>query len=172
LNSNDESFSLPINSLINQKQFGVSEVYESIAKQRTNLEKLKTTANREEYPSYYPQSMFTISPTIQQVVEPSPFVQERSSYKDTLKSSLNDQLSQAWKIIRCQKVEQRNTTEQTIDTSLNTDFDVNSESEIIFVNVWKNVDGKLKLAGQKPMLKEKFDEMQRKKDFSKLATQL
>jgi hypothetical protein len=48
-------------------------------------------------------------------------------------------------------------------------MDINSELEIIFVNVWDNVDGKLKFAGQKPMLKENFDEMQRKKDFSKLA---
>ena len=116
--------------------------------------------------------MFTTSPPIQQVVEPSPFVQERSSYKETLQSSLNDQLSQAWEIIRRQEEEQRNKAEQTIDTSKNIDYDVNSEPEIIFVNVWKNVDGKLKLAGQKPMLKEKFDEMQRKKDFSKLASQL
>ena len=115
---------------------------------------------------------FTKSPPIQQDVEPSPLVQERSSYKDTLKSSLNDQLSQALDIIRRQEEEQRNKAEQTIDTSKNIDYDVKSEPEMIFVNVWKNVDGKLKLAGQNPMLKETFDEMQRKKDFSKLASQL
>ena len=135
MNSNDESFSLPINSLINQKQFGASEVYESIGEQRTNLDNLKTTTNREEYPSYYPQTMFTTSPPIQQVVEPSPFVQERSSYKDSLKSLVNDQLSQAWEIIRLQEEEQRNKAEQTIDTSKNNEYDVNSEPEIIFVNV-------------------------------------
>ena len=60
-------------------------------------------ANKEEYSSYYPQTVFTTSPPIQQVVEASPFVQERSKYNDTLKSSLNNQLSQAWEIIRRQE---------------------------------------------------------------------
>ena len=89
-----------------------------------------------------------------------------------MKSSLNNQLSQAWELIRWQEEEQRNKAKQTINTLQNFDYDVNSEPEMIFVNVWKNVDGKLKLAEQKPMQKEKFDEMQRKKDFSKLASQL
>jgi site-specific DNA-adenine methylase len=65
--------------------------------------------------------MFTTPLPIQQVVEPLPFVQERSSYKETLKSSLNDQLSQAWEIIRQQEEEQIKQAEQTIDTTKNTD---------------------------------------------------
>ena len=42
--------------------------------------------------------------------------------------------------------------------------------ELIYVNIWNNVGGKLKLTGQKPMLKESFDEMQSKKDFSSLLS--
>ena len=40
--------------------------------------------------------------------------------------------------------------------------------ELIYVNIWNNVGGKLQLTGQKPMLRESFEEMQSRKDFSSL----
>ena len=43
------------------------------------------------------------------------------------------------------------------------------DPEIIYVNIWNNVGGELQLQEQKPMLKSEFDDMQRKKDFSRLA---
>ena len=42
--------------------------------------------------------------------------------------------------------------------------------ELIYVNIWNNVEGKLQLAGQKPMTKDTFNEMQSKNDFSSLLT--
>ena len=173
INTNDESFSLPINSLLNnQNQFGAPESFASIGEQRTNVDKLDITSKVEEYPTYYPQSMFNTALPKQQISEPSPFAEERSSYKDALKNSLNEQLSQAWEIVRKQEEEQQRRQGAEMDITKSLGYDSNSDPEIIFVNVWKNTDGKLKLAGQKPMLKEKFDEMQRKKDFSKLASEL
>ena len=78
--------------------------------------------------------MFTTSPPAQQDVEPS-----HLSRNDLhIKSSLNDQLSQAWEVITRQEKEQRNKEKQTMDITKNTNYDVNSEPEIIFVNVWEN----------------------------------
>merc|ERR1712013_246045 len=172
INTNDESFSLPINSLLNnQNQFGAPESFVSIGEQRTNVDKLAISSKVEEYPSYYPQSMFNTALPKEQISETSPFAEERSSYKDALKNSLNEQLSQAWEIVRKQEEEQQRRQGAELDINKSLGYDSNSDPEIIFVNVWKNTDGKLKLAGQTPMLKEKFDEMQRKKDFSKLASE-
>ena len=94
---------------------------------------------------------------------------ERSSYKEAIKSTLNEQLSQAWEIIKKQE-EEAAASSKTNAPSINDKSDY--KQEVVFVNVWKNVDGKLKLTGQKPMLKEKFDKMQKLKDFSSLVAQV
>ena len=71
-----------------------------------------------------------------------------------------------------QQEEEQQRRQDAVANNINIDNSEKSEPEIIFVNVWKNVDGKLKLAGQKPVTKGQIDKMQRKKDFSKLASQL
>ena len=40
--------------------------------------------------------------------------------------------------------------------------------ELILVNVWNNVDGKLSLTEKKPLSRTKFEEMEKRKDFSGL----
>ena len=41
---------------------------------------------------------------------------------------------------------------------------------MVYVNILNNVGGQLELTGQQPMLKTEFEEMNRKKDFSRLGT--
>ena len=38
--------------------------------------------------------------------------------------------------------------------------------DIVFVNIWNNDDGQLKLSHQKPVLRETFDSMKSNKNFS------
>ena len=38
----------------------------------------------------------------------------------------------------------------------------------MYVNVWENIDGDVKLTGQRPISRVEFDEMQKNRDFSEL----
>ena len=42
------------------------------------------------------------------------------------------------------------------------------EEEVILVNIWNNVDGKLSLKEKKPLSKKEFEEMEKTQDFSGL----
>ena len=44
-----------------------------------------------------------------------------------------------------------------------------AEEDLMLVNVWENVNGEIKLTGQKPVERSHFDEMQRKQNFSELT---
>ena len=43
--------------------------------------------------------------------------------------------------------------------------------ELILVNVWNNVDGKLSLTEKKPLSRTEFEEMEKRKDFSGLFSE-
>ena len=92
-----------------------------------------------------------------------------SSNKDTLEfqtlvAQLNSTLEQ---LKRQEEEKRRNKRRGTQKPNIKEEIE-DEGPELIYVNIWNNVGGKLKLAGQKPMLKESFDEMQSKKDFSSL----
>ena len=42
------------------------------------------------------------------------------------------------------------------------------DQELVYVNVWENIDGDVKLTGQRPISRLEFDEMQKNRDFSEL----
>ena len=44
------------------------------------------------------------------------------------------------------------------------------ESDVMMVNIWRNVDGDLKLTDQKPVARTEFDKMQNDNDFSSLVS--
>ena len=81
------------------------------------------------------------------------------------------QLSQTLKLLKVQEEQKRRTLKLQKAKKVNseTDDDLEEEPEVIYVNIWNKVDGELKLTGQKPMLKDTFDEMQKRKDFSSLV---
>ena len=40
--------------------------------------------------------------------------------------------------------------------------------DLVYVNVWENVNGDVKLTGQRPISRMEFEKMQRNQDFSEL----
>ena len=40
--------------------------------------------------------------------------------------------------------------------------------DLVYVNVWENVNGDVKLTGQRPISRQEFEKMQRNQDFSEL----
>ena len=46
--------------------------------------------------------------------------------------------------------------------------DIEEEEEVILVNIWNNVDGKLLLTEKKPLSRKEFEQMEKRKDFSDL----
>ena len=44
-----------------------------------------------------------------------------------------------------------------------------AEEDLMLVNVWENVNGEIKLTGQKPVERSHFDEMQRNQNFLELT---
>ena len=40
--------------------------------------------------------------------------------------------------------------------------------DLVYVNVWENVNGDVKLTGQRPISRLEFEKMQRNQDFSEL----
>ena len=46
--------------------------------------------------------------------------------------------------------------------------DIEEEEEVILVNIWNNVDGKLLLTEKKPLSRKEFEQMETRKDFSDL----
>ena len=93
--------------------------------------------------------------------------------KDTLDlKALVAQLSTTLELLKDQEEQKKRkiSFKQTLrdNTELKDDFE--EETEVIYVNIWNKVDGELKLLGQKPMLKDTFKKMHKKKDFSSLLT--
>ena len=92
-----------------------------------------------------------------------------SSNKDTLEfQTLVAQLNATLEQLQRQEEEKRRNKRRGTQKPIIKEETGGEGPELIYVNIWNNVGGKLKLAGQKPMLKESFDEMQSKKDFSSL----
>ena len=95
-----------------------------------------------------------------------------SSNKDNLEfQTLVAQLNSTLEQLKRQEEEKRRNKRRGTPKPVMREEETEDEGpELIYVNIWNNVGGKLKLTGQKPMLKESFDEMQSKKDFSSLLS--
>ena len=100
----------------------------------------------------------------------SAFLQSGSSFKDTAQfKALVAQLNNTLELIRSQNKEKRkkiNFSQTKKATNKTVGEKVEDEQEIIFVNIWNNVNGKLKHKGKKEVLKKTFNEMQMKNNFS------
>ena len=92
-----------------------------------------------------------------------------SSNKDNLEfQTLVAQLNSTLEQLKRQEEEKRRNKRRGTQKPIIKEEIEDEGPELIYVNIWNNVGGKLKLTGQKPMLKESFDKMQSNKDFSSL----
>ena len=88
-----------------------------------------------------------------------------SSIENPEIKSLLVKLNESIETFKQQENEERKSQKKKLEKHYQ--FDDEAE-DVVYINVWNNVGGELKLTGQKPMLREEFEEMQSKKDFSSL----
>ena len=194
---NNELYPKSIDSTMFEIQFEVSTLKGPGSDYRARSEGLESTSdNNQELSAIHPESMISdtytedknthteaippitaeqtarsTSDDIEDVTSTS--VKTGSSSEDTAKfKTLVTQLNKTLEFLRV-KGEENSDGFQLPKIQRHTnkpeEEEVDKEPEIIYVNIWNNVDGKLKLTGQKPIRKETFDKMLKKKDFSSLV---
>ena len=109
---------------------------------------------------------------VKEIEDPKVTMVDTESLKDTSElRALVTQLSKTLELLKVQNQQKRLKQSQKQVEKVTDQIEeiTEDEPEIIYVNIWNKVDGELKLSGQKPMLKDTFDEMHKKKDFSSLV---
>ena len=142
---------------------------------------LKQRSSAEPHSSlaaFYPQSSFWsdeqpsshVSPAL-----PTPFKEENNNNrpnKNSQRESINNleaiyfKLNETLNILKAQEAANRVKITALLNTKQNTEKD--EEQEVIFVNIWNNVNGELHLTDKKPVTREEFNLMETRQDFSQL----
>ena len=146
---------------------------------------LKQRSSAEPHSSlaaFYPQSSFWSDEQPSSPVSPAPptpFKEENNNNrpnKNSQRESINNleaiyfKLNETLNILKAQEVANR----VKITALLNTKHELGEktenveEQEVIFVNIWNNVNGELHLTDKKPVTREEFDLMETRQDFSQL----
>ena len=146
---------------------------------------LKQRSSAEPHSSlaaFYPQSSFWSDEQPSSPVSPAPptpFKEENNNNrpnKNSQRESINNleaiyfKLNETLNILKAQEVANR----VKITALLNTKHELGEktenveEQEVIFVNIWNNVNGELHLTDKKPVTREEFNLMETRQDFSQL----
>ena len=139
---------------------------------------LKQRSSAEPHSSlaaFYPQSSFWSDEQPSSAVSPTPFKEENNNNrpnKNSQRESINNleaiyfKLNETLNILKAQEAANRVKITALLNTKQNTEKD--EEQEVIFVNIWNNVNGELHLTDKKPVTREEFDLMETRQDFSQL----
>ena len=136
----------------------LSSFYPQSSKWPTRLSSKATVENKGAQTTRSP-SVLTSNPVAK------PIENENNELLEALFTKLKDTLE------TLKKKENKNRKNITNLLNLSNDRSSGSEMtdpEIIYVNIWNNVNGELQLAERKHMSRKKFDEIESTKDFSQL----
>ena len=140
---------------------------------------LKQRSSSEPHSSlaaFYPQSSFWSDDQPSSAVSPAPptpFKEENNNNrpnKNSQRESINNleaiyfKLNETLNILKAQEADNR----VKITALLGEKTENDEEQEVIFVNIWNNVNGELHLTDKKPVTREEFDLMETRQDFSQL----
>ena len=149
---------------------------------------LKQRSSSEPHPSlaaFYPQSSFWSDEQPSSPVSPAPpaFSKEENvstnsdrPNKNSQRESINNleaiyfKLNETLNILKAQEAANRVKITALLNTKheLGEKTENDEEQEVIFVNIWNNVNGELHLTDKKPVTREEFDLMETRQDFSQL----
>ena len=145
---------------------------------------LKQRSSSEPHSSlaaFYPQSSFWSDEQPSSPVSPAPpaFSKEENVSTNSDRPNNNSQrksinnleaiyfkLNETLNILKAQEAANRVKITALLNTKQNTEKD--EEQEVIFVNIWNNVNGELHLTDKKPVTREEFDLMETRQDISQL----
>ena len=149
---------------------------------------LKQRSSSEPHSSlaaFYPQSSFWSDEQPSSPVSPAPpslskeeNISTNSDHPNTnsQRESINNleaiytKLNETLNILKAQEAANRVKITALLNTKheLGEKTENDEEQEVIFVNIWNNVNGELHLADKKPVTREEFDLMETRQDFSQL----
>ena len=178
-----------------ERQFDVSNVRIEDEAAETNV-KPKITERSDVLPeslsSFYPQSSFWSEEGLNNQDDADNYdenerVPETNSNNDLETAdlainlednndyleSIYEQLNKTLGLLKIKEVENRHKIHSLLNTNneypdVNDDENNSDYQDIIYVNIWNNVNGELQITNKKPMRRNEFDQMESIQDFSKL----